>query len=82
MQLDHHYALLYGYATALIGWLIVARLYPSPWRGREKTTFEHPWREPGWALLAVVGVFLIGQLYVRDWLLPAQTLGDGVFVKL
>ena len=70
MQLAHHFALLAGYGTAIVGWLVLARLFPGLWPRREPVRFATPWREVGWACLGVLGVILVGQLYVRRWMLP------------
>jgi hypothetical protein len=72
INLDHHYALLAGYTVAIAGWFAAARLCPALWPRREPVTFPAPWREVAWAALGVLGVLAIGQLYVRDWLLPAD----------
>ena len=76
MNVAYYYGLLAGYATAILACLLVARLLPALWPRREAVLFPHPWREVAWALLGVVGVLLIGQLYVRHWLLPARSLWE------
>lgn len=78
MEISHHFALLIGYATALIGWLIAARVLPTLWIKREAIDFQHPWQEVAWALAAIVAVLAIGQLYMHDWLLPAQGLFESL----
>jgi len=60
-----YYPLYIAYATALVGWLIVWRIKPNLWPRAATPGFAHPWREVGWALLAGVGIILIGQLYQR-----------------
>lgn len=72
MPLSHYWALLAGYVTALIGWIIFARLLPASWPRCELIVFPHPWRELGYALLAAVGVIVLGQAYVRGQLLPSK----------
>jgi hypothetical protein len=74
LDLTHYCGLLAGYAIAMVGWLVAARLFPALWPRPEAAVFPHPWREVGWALLGVVGVLGIGQLYVRHWLLPTHDL--------
>lgn len=76
--MEHHYALLAGYASALAGWTLATRLLPSLWPRREPPTFARPWHEIGFALIAVAGVLGVGQLYVRGWLLPAVEGRSGV----
>lgn len=73
-----YYALLAGYSTALVGWVIINRLDPSLWPIQDFISFKHPWREVGWSLLAVLGIIAIGQLYQRGIRLPA----DGAFGPL
>jgi len=71
-----------GYAAAMIGWLVVVRglpLFHSRWAGAveqlwpapEPVEFDHPWKEVGWAILAVAATLGIGQVYVHGWRLPA-----------
>lgn len=72
MGITHHYALLIGYGTAMVGWIIAWRLFPMLWPKQEPETFTHPWGEVGWALLAMLCVLGIGQLYVHGFRLPAS----------
>src|SRR5262249_51412949 len=67
---SHSGALLVGYATALLGWLLLSRAAPSLWPQRAPIRFARPWLEVAVSLLAVVAVLAIGQLYIRGWLLP------------
>jgi hypothetical protein len=68
-------ALLAGYITALACWLLIARLSPSLWPSPPRAVFQHPWREVGWALLSVLVVLGVGQLYTAKLLFP--TTGRG-----
>ena len=68
----HFAALVIGYAAAVGGWLLLDRFFPEVWPASDPTTFDHPWRATGAALLGVVAVLLVGQLYVRGWLLPEE----------
>ena len=70
MQISHYHALLIGYAVALIGWLLADRVFPSLWPRREPASFNRPWIEVLWAIISVIGILLVGQLYTRGWLLP------------
>ena len=70
-MIDGHYgAMVLGYAAALLGWLALDQLPWSPWPAGETVAFAHPWKATGAALLAVVAVLLVGQLYVRGFLIP------------
>jgi hypothetical protein len=64
-------ALFVGYLTAVAGWIAASRVAPDLWRPTEPPPFRQPWLEVGFALLAVVGVLLVGQLWVRGIRLPA-----------
>ena len=56
-------ALAVSYAIAMAAWALLVRAVPHLWP-RVQLSFERPWREVGWAVLAVVAVVLLGQLYV------------------
>ena len=75
MALAHHSALLTGYATAIVMWLVLRAALPRLWPRPQSASFERPWREFGWAVLAACGVIVIGQLYQRGWLLPTTGAG-------
>lgn len=70
MSDSHYVALLAGYSVALAGWLVAFKVLPGLWPPATPPEFEKPWREIGYALLAVLAILLIGQMYQRDWLLP------------
>ncbi|MCI0487254.1 MAG: hypothetical protein L0229_11715 [Blastocatellia bacterium] len=72
MTVSHYHALLIGYGVAMISWLAIARIFPNLWPRQNAQSFSHPWREVAWALLALLAVLAIGQLYTRGWLLPAS----------
>lgn len=67
----HGFGLCVGYATAVCGWLAAWALMPALWPPREPVPFRRPWLEVLWVLIALGGVLLIGQLYVRGVRLPA-----------
>ncbi|HVT58266.1 MAG TPA: hypothetical protein VHR45_07685 [Thermoanaerobaculia bacterium] len=72
-MIDSHYlALAAGYAVAALSWLAVARMLPRVWPPTPAIHFAHPWREVGWALLAVLAVVGLGQLWGAGWRLPEQ----------
>jgi hypothetical protein len=72
MMITQHLALLIGYTCALLGWVVLARLFPGLWPGQEKVTFPNPIVELIWAFVALIAVLGIGQLYQRDLLLPSD----------
>ena len=67
---SHYSALFLAYATAMAGAAAAIRLFPRSWPRRPAQKFAQPWREFGYALIAVVGVLLVGQLYQRGLGLP------------
>lgn len=70
-MLESHYAaLVVSYAVALAGWFALNKLFSDLWPAGSRPFFSHPWRETGLALVSVVGVLLVGQLYVQRLLLP------------
>jgi len=72
MDTSHHQALLAGYATAMIGWLVIRRWLPELWPTRRVENFARPWWEFAGAMIAVTAVLGLGQLYQRGWLLPTE----------
>jgi len=70
MIISHYHALLIGYGIALICWLLAVRIFPSLWPQHEASSFSQPWFEVLWAIVSIVCVLLVGQMYVRGWLLP------------
>jgi hypothetical protein len=74
---SHYAGLIGGYAAAVAGWWLLSRLMvrfhlsPASWNGSTAYTLEHPWREISYALIGVVGVLLVGQMWSHGWKLPA-----------
>lgn len=66
----HYPPLFIAYAVALVGWVVADRLAPGVWPASSEMTFARPWREFGFALLAVIMVLLVGQLYVHGIRVP------------
>jgi hypothetical protein len=62
--MDHSLVLVVGYAAVCAAWWGMSR-FVHLWPAQPDPSFPHPWRELGLALAAVVGVLLLGQLYVR-----------------
>lgn len=80
MDLSHYYYLYPAYFTALIGWLIYEKYFiiQSETVGSSKMNrqvdFNKPMLEFIYALIAVVGVLLIGQLFIRGYLFKGGIL--------
>jgi len=68
-MLTHDAALFPAYATALLGWWLLDRR-TTLWRGVPAATFQRPWAEFAYALLASVAIVGVGQMWQRGWLLP------------
>jgi len=69
---SHYSALFAGYAAAMAGAIAARKFFPRAWPGYAGESFRHPWREFGYALIAVVGVILMGQLYQRGVRFPTD----------
>ena len=67
---DHYIALMPAYISAAGLWYLFYRFLKSPWRNGSEISFKKPWLEFIYALLAVIVILGIGQLYVREMLLP------------
>lgn len=69
-------ALFASYFTAVALWWLFFKAsayvpgYPAAWKDDTPFHFEAPWKEVGYVLVGIVGVLLVGQLWVRDWMLP------------
>jgi len=68
---SHSWLLVVAYASTCALWWAQKRIVPL-WPERPSPRFRHPWRELIIALVAVVGVLLLGQLWVRGIRLEAQ----------
>ena len=60
-----------GYCTAVLAWMLLDRLRPGLWPRRPLPSFQRPWVETGFALLAVVAILALGQLWSRGVRLPS-----------
>lgn len=69
---SHYGALVTGYGAAMAGWLLINRFVPGVWPAVPSATFERPWRAFGAAMLGVAGVLVVGQAFLRGWLLPER----------
>lgn len=72
-MMDAHYlALIPAYATATVLWFLINHFFKTPWSNVTKVNFEKPWMEFVLALMATIAILVIGQLYMRDLLIPNQ----------
>jgi hypothetical protein len=69
---EHYPALVVAYAVALAGWLVASRLAPAVWPRGQEDGFARPWKELGIALIGVVGIMAMGQLWTRGIRLPEE----------
>lgn len=69
--MDSHYiALILAYAIVTGLWFLIFRFFKTPWSNGTSIHFKKPWLEFIYAIAAVVVILGIGQLYIRDMLLP------------
>lgn len=68
----HYPALVVGYAAAMVGWLLLSWRFRDLWPAARPVEFPHPWRSIGAVMIGGVAVLLVGQAFVRGWLLPEQ----------
>lgn len=62
---NHYLGLVAGYSIATAGAVAALKLRPIWWSSSDGFRFPNAWREFGYAMLAVVGVIVVGQLYQR-----------------
>lgn len=79
MEITHYHALFISYGAAVAAWFSIARLVPSIWPKTEPTAFAKPWREVGWAFVAVIAIILVGQVYQKGIRLPNDGSFGGIF---
>ena len=79
--MGHTEVLAIAYGTVCLLWLALSRLLPY-WRAPVRPSFEHPWREVGYALLAALLVIGLGQLWLRGVRLPNDTAWRPVFESI
>jgi hypothetical protein len=70
-----------AYGTVCVLWLALSRLLPY-WRAPIRVSFERPWREVGYALLAALLVIGPGQLWMHGVRLPNDTPWRPVFESI
>jgi len=69
--MDFHYiALMLSYASIAGLWFIINKIVVKPWGEDFSVSFQKPWLEFIYAILAVFAILGIGQLYVRGMLIP------------
>jgi hypothetical protein len=69
--MDSHYvALMLAYASIAGMWFLIFRIIEKPWDEECHFSFQKPWLEFIYAILAVIAILGIGQLYVRGMLIP------------
>lgn len=78
---EHPAVLAIAYGTVCLIWLVVSRLLPY-WRAPKRPTFEKPWRDVGFALLAALLVIGLGQLWMHGVRLPNDTSWRPVFESI
>lgn len=69
----HYISLIFGYGTATGLWFLLNHFYPSLWGKNEKIKFDKPYLEFIFSILAILAVVGIGQLYMRQLLIPIDS---------
>jgi uncharacterized membrane protein len=67
---EHYISLIAAYGTGVLLWFLANYIFKSIWKDQEIITFEKPWMEFVFSIMAVVSIIGIGQLYVRDLMIP------------
>jgi hypothetical protein len=76
---SHYSAMVVSYVVALGGWLVANRVWPRLWPRRDAIAFAHRWRELGVAIIGVVAVIGIGQLWSSGIRLPETGTAGPMF---
>ncbi len=71
--------LIAAYLAASAGWLLVARIKPFFAVAAKVPDFQKNFKDLGFAILAIIGIFLLGQAYRMELLLP--TSGESWFYR-
>jgi len=71
MDTSHYLSLLVGYLIGTSLWFLVYHFYPSIWKSK-KIDFQRPAIEFGLAIIAVIAIIGIGQLYINNLLIPSN----------
>src|SRR5437762_2966344 len=79
--MSHTFILVIAYATICALWWGLMLVIPL-WRHPYRAAFIRPWREVSFALVAVVGVLLFGQLWSHGIRLKASGLWKPVTESL
>ena len=71
--MDPHYlALLPAYLTAAGIWFLVYYFTRSPWEHKKTISFKESWLEFIYGVIAVLVILGMGQLYIREMLIPTN----------
>lgn len=69
--MDPHYlALVPAYISAVILWFVIYKTIKRPWDRVSEKSFKKPWLEFLFAVIAVIFILGIGQLYIQEMLIP------------
>lgn len=67
---DHYISLIAAYGTGVLLWFLANYVFKSIWKDDKTITFEKPWLEFIFSIMAVIAILGIGQLYLRDLMIP------------
>jgi len=66
----HYISLIAAYGTGAVLWVLTNYWFKRIWNNQKEVSFQKPWLEFVYAIIAVLGILGIGQLYIRELLLP------------
>lgn len=66
----HYISLLSGYSLTVGLWFLLNHFYPFIWKNKERISFDKPYLEFIYSIIALTTILGIGQLYIRGWLIP------------
>ncbi len=67
---EHYISLIAAYGTGVLLWFLANYVFKSIWKDHKTITFEKPWLEFIFSIMAVIAIIGIGQLYLRDLMIP------------
>ena len=67
---EHYISLMAAYGTGVLLWFLANYAFKSIWKDNKTFTFEKPWLEFIFSIIAAIAIIGIGQLYLRDLMIP------------
>ncbi len=67
---EHYISLMAAYGTGVLLWFLANYVFKSIWKNHKTITFEKPWLEFIFSIMAGIAIIGIGQLYLRNLMIP------------